>query len=110
MKSLITTLVLLIAPAMAWAHGLNVFASVSSGEVIVETKFTSGRTPVSGAVQVFDAENVLLLETELGEDGTVRFPLTEAAAGGLTIEVQAGGHHEGYWVLTPADIAAGEGS
>jgi nickel transport protein len=59
-------------------------------------------------VRVEDADGVLLATYPLGADGTARFPLDrEAASGGLSITVQTGDAHEGYWLLTPADIAGG---
>ncbi len=104
--ALAMTLALALAgPALA--HRVNVFASVEDGAVTVEAKFSTGRIPVSGEVRVEDADEVLLATYPLGEDGTVRFPLdAEAAADGLSITVATDDDHEGYWLLTPADIAA----
>ena len=99
----------LVSPA--WAHRLNVFASVEGGEVLVEVKFSTGRIPVSGTVRVTDADENELATYELGSDGTARFPLDrDAAAEGLGITVTTSGDHEGYWVLTPGDIARGDGT
>jgi|GEM_PF-6173550 len=67
---------ILIAFAMiSWAtvsvaHQLNVFAFVEDGTVIVETKFTNGRIPVSGEVRVLDGENASILTLPLEKDGT----------------------------------------
>jgi nickel transport protein len=94
----------------AAAHRLVVFASVEDGAVLVEAKFSSGRKPVAGEVRVLDAQDRLLVTLALGPDGTLRFPLAGLdAAEGLTIEVKTGEGHDDYWVLTPADIAAGTG-
>ena len=96
--------------APAWAHRLNVFASVEGEEVVVEAKFSTGRIPVAGTVRVSDAAENELATYDLEPGGTVRFPLDRAAAdGGLAITVTTSGDHEGYWVLTPADIARGTG-
>ena len=108
MRGLLATFLSLLLVAPALAHRLNVFASVEDGEVLVEAKFSTGRIPVSGAVRVSDAADVELATYELSSDGTVRFPLDRAAAGeGLSIVVTTSGDHEGYWILTPDDIAKG---
>ena len=103
---------LLLALALAGpahAHRVNVLAFVEDGEeVVVEAKFSTGRVPVSGEVRVEDASGALLATYPLGPDGTARFPLDRAAAAqGLSITVVTGEDHEGYWLLTPADIAGG---
>ncbi|TFL19799.1 hypothetical protein [Jannaschia formosa] len=97
----------LAAPALA--HRVNVFASVEDGgTVLVEARFSTGRVPVAGEVRVEDASGTLLATYELDEDGTARFPLDrEAAAGGLSITVRTDDDHEGYWLLTPADLGGG---
>ena len=95
----------------AWAHRVNVFASVEDGaageEVVVEAKFSTGRIPALGEVVVEDAEGTVLATLPLAE-GAARFPLDrEAAAGGLSITVRTDDDHEGYWLLTPADLGGG---
>lgn len=89
----------------AHAHKLNVFASTDCDVVLVEAKFSSGRVPVTGDVRVLDGDNTLLLNLQLGEDGTVRVPLAELdTKTGLLIEVDTGDHDD-YWIMTPEDIA-----
>lgn len=106
-RGLALILALLATPLAA--HQLNVFAFVEGTDVVVETKFSSGRVPTSGDVQVFDASDVLLGTLALSGDGTLRFPLDPVVAeGGLRIEVTVGDHGD-YWLLTPQDIAAGLG-
>ncbi|MGR3466753.1 MAG: hypothetical protein ACU0CI_02665 [Shimia sp.] len=108
LRALIAVLCLIAAPL--WAHGLNVFASVEGEEVVVEAKFSNGRAPVSGEVRVSDDAGELIETLELGEDGTLRFPLDPVhAATGLLIEVEASDGHDNYWILTPDDIARGQG-
>ncbi|MGR3485620.1 MAG: hypothetical protein ACU0BF_09775 [Paracoccaceae bacterium] len=105
----VVTLLALALAGPALAHRVNVFASVDGDEVLVEVKFSTGRIPVSGDVVVAGADGEVLATYELASDGTLRFPLDrEAAAEGLEITVTTGDDHEGYWLLTPADIAAGD--
>lgn len=110
MERLIRAIAFFIAMAAppALAHGLNVFAFVEDGNVVVEAKFSSGRAPVAGEVRIFDAAGTQIDTRTLGDDGTLTFPLDPAvASGGLTIEVEASDGHEDYWILTPDDIARG---
>lgn len=94
------------------AHQLNVFAHVVNGdEVVVEAKFSNGKRPVKGQVRVLDGDNALQLILSLERDGRTRFPLsTVDHAKGLLIEVETGGGHDDYWILTPDDIARQRGS
>ncbi|MEM7566039.1 MAG: hypothetical protein AAF321_02295 [Pseudomonadota bacterium] len=108
----LTALLALALAGPALAHRVNVFASVAKGEggaeVVVEAKFSTGRIPTLGEVRVEDADGALLVTIPLESDGTARFPLdAEAASGGLSITVTTGDDHEGYWLLTPDDIAGG---
>ncbi|KPP93150.1 MAG: Protein of unknown function (DUF1416) [Rhodobacteraceae bacterium HLUCCA08] len=101
-------LALILSAGAALAHQLTVFAFVEDGDVVVETRFSSGRVPVEGTVRVLDATEALVLETTLAEDGTARFPLDPGVASdGLTIVVETGEGHDNYWILTPQDIAGG---
>ena len=97
----------LVLAGPALAHRVSVFASVQDDAVVVEAKFSTGRVPATGEVRVEDAAGAVLLTLPL-EDGAARFPLDRAAAAdGLSITVTTGDEHEGYWLLTPADIAGG---
>jgi nickel transport protein len=111
MRRLFATLAVVALATAAHAHQLNVFAFVQDDEVIVETKFSSGKIPVSGEVRVLDGAGQVLSTLSLETDGTVRFPLDpNIASEGLTIEVSTGDGHDDYWILTPSDIANGSGS
>lgn len=104
---------LLAAAAMlialpAAAHRLNVFARVEGAEVVAEAKFSNGNPVRTGTFLVYDAKDVLLTSVPVGPDGVARFPL-EGGEDGMRIEMDAGDGHDDYWVLTPADIAAGGG-
>ncbi|GIT93205.1 hypothetical protein JANAI62_36510 [Jannaschia pagri] len=111
---MIRSLILICALALggpALAHRVTVFASVQAAEagevVVVEAKFSTGRVPTQGDVLVEDASGTLLATYPL-EDGVARFPLDRTvAAGGLSITVKTDDDHEGYWLLTPADLGGG---
>ncbi len=109
MRSLVAALILSLAAAAAEAHQLRVFASVADGIVTVEARFASGRSATSGDVRVRDASDTVILTLPLGSDGTAAFPVDAAASDGLVIEVDVGGGHSNYWILTPEDIQQGAG-
>ena len=110
MRRLLSLLTVVAFATTAQAHQLNVFAFVEEGTVVVETKFSNGNLPVSGDVEVLNAQSEVLMTLPLEKDGTVRFPLDMGVAGeGITIEVTTGEGHEDYWILTPEDIARGSG-
>ena len=93
------------------AHDLRVFASVSGQTVTVESKFSSGRVPTGGEIRVLDAENTLLMTLEIGAGGETTFALPDGTAEtGLMIEVDVSEGHSDYWMLTPDDIAYGQGT
>lgn len=103
-------LALMVGTTPALAHRVVVFAFVDGDEVAVEAKFSTGRVPATGEVVVEDADGAVQSRHAL-EDGEARFALDrEAAAEGLSITVTTGDDHEGYWILTPADIGAPAGA
>lgn len=81
------------------------FAYVEGPEIVAEAKYGNGNPVTSGSFDVRDGNDELIASVEVGEDGTVRFPLGDAD-GGLRIEMDAGEGHYDYWILTPADIEA----
>ena len=102
-------LFLLAMSTAVFAHGLNVFAFVEDGALVVEPKFSSGRVPVAGEVRVLDGNDVLLLTHTIEGAGEIRLPLDGLdISTGLLIEVDASDGHSDYWVLTPEDIQAGK--
>tara|TARA_R110000787_G_scaffold40266_2_gene100258 strand:- start:102 stop:437 length:336 start_codon:yes stop_codon:yes gene_type:complete len=110
MRHFLAALAVVVSATTAQAHQLNVFAFVEDGTVTVETKFSTGKIPVSGEVRVLGSDSKVLHTLSLETDGTVRFPLDAGAATeGMTIEVITGEGHEDYWILTPEDIARGSG-
>lgn len=97
------------AASAAAAHQLLVFASVQGDDVVVETKFSTGKRPKVGTVKVSDGADKVFLSLPIGANGVTRFPLADtpgAAESGLMIEVDLGSGHQDYWILTPQDIAA----
>ena len=103
----IAIMALTVAPvSSAWAHRLIVFASVNNGQILVETKFSNGKRPVSGKVTVKDEQSKTLKTLALGKNGQVVIPVADLKIdGGVSIEVETSEGHNDYWILTPADLA-----
>lgn len=104
----IAALAALLLADPADAHGLRVFAWVDGAEVVVESRFSTGARPHAAQVRVLDADGAEIRVLTAGPDGVARFPL-DGAEGGLTLEVHVGDGHDGYWTLTPQDVARGNG-
>ena len=100
---------LLVAPAAAHAHGLNVFASTDCEVVTVEAKFSNGRAVQKGNVEVRGGDNQLLTTLPVS-NGAAEVALADLDySGGLLILIDTDGHDD-YWILTPEDIARKCGS
>ena len=112
MRAALTLVLTLALAGPALAHRVNVFASVEEDTVTVEAKFSTGRIPAAGEVRVENAGGETVATFPLGEGGVAQFSLAGLPyEDGLSITVVTDDDHEGYWILTPADIAAGaEGS
>ncbi|MHA7879911.1 MAG: hypothetical protein ACX931_08980 [Saccharospirillum sp.] len=108
LRSLWVCLLLAALPLVAFSHGLNVFASVDGNTLVIESKFASGRVPQTGTVRLFDGYDTLLHETPVTGEAAMRLPLPDWETG-LKVEVDIGDGHEGYWILTPADIRRQQG-
>ena len=88
----------------------NDMALLEDEELIAAPHTSSGRVPTGGEIRVLDAQNVLLMTLDIGDEGKTQFALPEGAANtGLMIEVEVSEGHSDYWMLTPDDIAYGQG-
>ena len=105
MKRLLLAALAVLAFALpAQAHKLILFAFVEGDEIVVETKFSSGKLPASGEIEVLDADGASLVTLPLEADGETRFAIPENHRGGVQINVATGEGHEDYWVLTAQDL------
>lgn len=102
-RAAFTALALLICAGPASAHQLSVFAVVEDGVVLIEATFPDGRPVATGMLRILDGTGALILEQPIAPPYPIRFPVEEHSDG-LRIEVDAGGGHENYWLLTPADL------
>lgn len=102
-RFMLAGLLLLACAGSAAAHQLSVFAKVENGVVLIEASFPDGRPVATGTLRILDAAGMLILEQPLEPPYPIRFAVG-GHIDGLRIEVDAGGGHNNYWLLTPADI------
>ncbi len=95
---------LLLATLPAAAHQLTVFATVADGVVRIEATFANGTPVKAGTLRILDAQEAVIHEALLDGTAPILFPVG-SHTDGMTIEVDAGGGHANYWVLTPKDLA-----
>ena len=87
----------------ASAHQLSVFAKVGNDTVSITAKFADGSEVKSGVLRVFDVNDDLVLQQEVGEVWPITLP-AEPYRAGLRVVIDAGNGHDGYWILTPGDF------
>jgi len=108
MKFLALALILLAQPASA--HRLVIYAFAETGEIVIESKFSTGRVPQAGSVSVTDPDGAVLAEFPLDGDGETRAPIPEGSARGVQVNVTTSEGHDDYWILTPADLGREDGN
>jgi nickel transport protein len=101
---LTASLMILLATATAWCHGISVFAWVEGELVHVESKFSGGKRPVNATVRVFDPEGKELLSGTTDDKGAWSFDLPQHTA--LKIVLEAGMGHRGEWTLSAEEVGA----
>ncbi|TGN67564.1 hypothetical protein E4L95_04595 [Paracoccus liaowanqingii] len=94
---------LLVCAGPAAAHQLSVFARVEDGVVLIEAAFPDGRPVATGTLRILDATGALIIEQPVTPPYPIRFAVGDHTDG-LRIEVDAGGGHDNYWLLTPQDL------
>ncbi|MCL1889821.1 MAG: hypothetical protein FWF99_04885 [Desulfovibrionaceae bacterium] len=92
-------------PDEVWAHRVNFFAYIDGGIARTEASFSQGRKIKDALVEVWDADNdVLLLRGHTDELGGFAFPLPSSLAGAeeglnLRLRLLAGEGHQAEWLL-----------
>ncbi len=87
-----------LAPSVAGAHRLNVFAYLEGSEVKVEAYFSDGAKAKRSDLKVYDADDTLLIKNKTDARGEFAFGLP-ATEGDLLIVVTAGEEHVGKYTL-----------
>jgi len=111
MRSVVLFLILALAPALAVAHRVNIFAHVEGGDIVVECSYSKSKRVKHGRIEVRDAVSQdLLLQGETDENGLFRFPVPAAArqaGSGLRILLQAGEGHKNEWTVEASEFMSG---
>lgn len=103
MRSLAAFLTVLLLTLPAQAHRLIIFAEVIDEEIVVSTKFSTGRVPASGRVTLADDNDAIIAEGEIGDGGIATFPLFDVGEG-IVINVETANGHSDYWIVTKEDL------
>jgi len=98
-------LLLVLAPH-AYAHRLNVFASVENGRVKVEAYFSGGAKARNCGVLVYGAGGAERLKLKTDAAGEANF--TPAKAENLTIVVETPDGHRGEYKMKAAELGASD--
>lgn len=89
----------------AMAHKVNVFAYVDGATVYTESYFPDGRPVKAGKIQVYDSEDVLLLEGVTDSNGLFNFAVPKIDD--LRIVLEAGMGHRAEIRLKKDEVGAG---
>lgn len=107
LRAIFLSFCLLLTPAGALAHRLNVFAWPEAGQIIVSCNFGSKRPAAGAEVKIYGAGGrALLAEGLTNERGEFAFPLPKDSRGGLEIEAYAGQGHKGEWKIEAYELSA----
>lgn len=104
-------LLVLLAPAGALAHRVNIFAWPDGDNILVECGFNRSSPVRGGLVTVYDAaDGGELLRGRTDAQGRFAFPVPDAMrrGHGLRIEVNAGEGHVNVWNMEAAEISGAD--
>ena len=102
---LLASLLLMLVPAPAWAHKVNVFAYVEGAEVIAEGYFADGGKCRNSVVEVYDDKGKKLLEGKTDAEG--RFVFKPPAHTDLLVRLIASMGHQAEYILPATDLPPG---
>ena len=103
----ILALVIVLAPAMALAHKVTVFAWVEGDTVYTESKFSGGRVAKDAPIEVYNAAGEKLLEGRTDDEG--KFAFKPPRPEDLQIVLIGGAGHRNEWRVS-AEEFSGAGS
>lgn len=87
---------------MAFAHNVTVFAWVEGTRIVTESKFGGGRKAKGAVIEVFDDQNIKLLEGKTDGRGLFSFPIPKRSR--LKVVLTAGAGHQSSWTVPAEDI------
>ncbi len=94
----------LLTPATAGAHRVNIFAWVEGGTVFVECRYPDGGTVHGGLIRVIDSAGRELLSGKTDDAG--EFSFKAPGAQDLSIVLEAGMGHRAEWPLSAQELAS----
>lgn len=102
-------LAILLLGAPAFAHGLNIFAWLENGQILVQCDFGQGRPAVNAHITVYDSvDKKELTQGQTSAQGKFSFTVPEVIrqGHGLTIVADAGQGHRGEWSMDASELYA----
>lgn len=98
--------VLLGAPALSFAHKVNMFAFVEGDAVKVEGYFADGKKAANSEVTIFGAGDKLLFKGVTDAEGSISFPVPREAS--IKIVLNAGMGHQSSYELSGVTAVSAE--
>lgn len=71
----------------ALAHGMELWAELIDGDVVVESFFSDGTTPDGATVEVWDGNGEPIASGETDANGTFSFPMPDATPVRIQVEL-----------------------
>lgn len=109
MNKFLATLAILLLPALAQAHGVNVFAYVDGDTIFTSSGFSKKSRVIGGTLEVYNtADNTMLLSGTTDENGDFSFAIPDAVKANpvdLKLVINAGEGHRADWTIKSNEYA-----
>lgn len=90
---------MLVHPALALAHKINIFAYIDEQTVYTESYFSDGKPVSNGKITVVNQDKQLMVQGETDGQGLFSFPIAKQET--LIIEIYGGMGHKNSFTLRP---------
>ncbi|MBI4798664.1 MAG: hypothetical protein HY794_08015 [Desulfarculus sp.] len=101
---LLALVTLALAPGLAQAHKVNVFAYVEEGRIKGEGYFPGGDKTQDAAVEIVDSQGRVLGSTQTSTEGLFSLDKPANATGPLRVVLKAGQGHQGEYTLGAGEL------
>ncbi|MBI5522883.1 MAG: hypothetical protein HY910_09655 [Desulfarculus sp.] len=102
--ALLALVILALAPGLAKAHKVNVFAYVEEGSIKGEGYFAGGDKAQSALVEIVDSQGRILGSAQTNGQGLFSLERPADATGPLRVVLKAGQGHQGEYTLGAAEL------
>ncbi len=98
------TLATLLAPGMALAHKVGVYAYLEDGQILGEGYFAGGGKAVNSAIEVSDGAGQKLGEYATDQEGNFSFPLPAGVTPPLKLVLKASQGHQASYEMSAEEL------